>query len=237
MRHRLTKRPLSLFFVDLEPSPNNKDIYKIEKLVNAIIKFEPPYKKKTAVQCHRCQEYGHTRSYCREIPKCVKCGEEHFTEDCKKDRNAPAICALCSDNHPANYKGCPEYQKYMKSRIQYRKSTFQNPILNHKEKQIVPNASDFPPLPTHSLQNNTSNPNPQSVRKHEQPHDNAIYYPNPKPVWNTRNYSNHGTTNDQEELSQVLDKAFQRFENILKQQSVQINTLLNLITTLISKMR
>lgn len=45
IRNNKTKTPLPLFFVDLEPSPNNKDIYKIDLLLNAKIKIEPPKKK------------------------------------------------------------------------------------------------------------------------------------------------------------------------------------------------
>jgi hypothetical protein len=41
-RSRLTKEPLNLFFVDLEPATDNKDIYKIVKIQNKAIEIEPP---------------------------------------------------------------------------------------------------------------------------------------------------------------------------------------------------
>ena len=37
VRHRLTKEPLNLFFVDLEPAKNNKDIYNLTAIQNKII--------------------------------------------------------------------------------------------------------------------------------------------------------------------------------------------------------
>ena len=40
--HRETKEPLNLFFVDLEPADNNKDIYNITALQNKIINTETP---------------------------------------------------------------------------------------------------------------------------------------------------------------------------------------------------
>lgn len=46
IRHRVTKNPTCLFYVDLEPQRNNADIYKITKLMHAQVKFEPPCKKK-----------------------------------------------------------------------------------------------------------------------------------------------------------------------------------------------
>jgi hypothetical protein len=46
IRHRITKNPLSLFFVDLKRKPNNKEIYSINRLMNSVIKFEPPLQKK-----------------------------------------------------------------------------------------------------------------------------------------------------------------------------------------------
>jgi hypothetical protein len=40
IKHRVTKTSLSMFFVDLKPAPNNKDIFQIEYLQQCKIKFE-----------------------------------------------------------------------------------------------------------------------------------------------------------------------------------------------------
>jgi hypothetical protein len=111
-RHRITKDPLNLFFVDLEPSGNNKDIYKITRLQNSVIQIEPPRKGKHIVQCTRCQLYGHTKTYCNRPYVCVKCSGQHNTASCKKDNSTPATSAFCGGGHPANYKGCGFYQKH-----------------------------------------------------------------------------------------------------------------------------
>ena len=63
IRHRITKNPLSLFFIDIKQKHNNKEIYNINRLMNSIVKIEPPLVKKEMVQCKRCQRYGHTRKY------------------------------------------------------------------------------------------------------------------------------------------------------------------------------
>jgi hypothetical protein len=38
----LAKQPLSMFFIDLLPAPNNKEIYNVEFLQQCKIRFEPP---------------------------------------------------------------------------------------------------------------------------------------------------------------------------------------------------
>jgi hypothetical protein len=106
-RHRATKQPLNLFFVDLEPANNNKEVYNIERIQNVNIKIETPRKAKNSIiQCMRCQLYGHSKSYCNRPFVCVKCGGLHSTETCKNPKATPATCALCGGDHPANYKGC-----------------------------------------------------------------------------------------------------------------------------------
>ena len=47
-RNRITKDPLNLFFFDLEPAANNKDVYKITALQNKIIQVEPQGPTKTS---------------------------------------------------------------------------------------------------------------------------------------------------------------------------------------------
>lgn len=113
-RSRTSKEPLNIFFVDLEPANNNKDIYKLTNLQNRAIQIEPPKKTKGITQCMRCQQYGHSRTYCNRPFVCVKCGGSHNTIDCKKNRDTPARCALCNGSHPANYKGCEFYHKLFK---------------------------------------------------------------------------------------------------------------------------
>lgn len=75
------KLPLPLFFIELQQKDNNKEIYNIKKLVNTIITFEQPYKKRDIFQCTRCQAYGHTKNYCFRNPRYVKCTKKRLTSD------------------------------------------------------------------------------------------------------------------------------------------------------------
>ena len=127
VQKRTTKEPLNLFFIDLEPAQNNKDIYKITGLQNRVVHIEPPHtQKNTIIQCTvQCKQYGHSKSYCNKSFICVKCGGPHDTKTCRKTTNTPAKCALCGGNHPASYKGCEHYQKLVKgnSKINGQHST------------------------------------------------------------------------------------------------------------------
>ena len=60
-----------------------------------------PHVKKQTIQCLCCQDFGHTRSYCNNQLKYIRCGEKHLSNTCQKSSNLLAKCALCADDHPA----------------------------------------------------------------------------------------------------------------------------------------
>jgi hypothetical protein len=126
VKHRISKEPLPLFFVDLEPENNNKDIFKLEFLQNCKIRVEPPRRKNTIEQCTRCQDYGHSKTYCTKPFNCIKCSGPHDTQSCRKPRDTPAKCVLCSGSHPANYKICTEYRDLINSRNKDNHKTMKN---------------------------------------------------------------------------------------------------------------
>ena len=72
VRNPVTKQLMSMFFVDLKPSQKNAEIYNLKRLYHAVIKVEPPKPRRTVIQCSRCQEYNHTKNFCRQKPRC-KC--------------------------------------------------------------------------------------------------------------------------------------------------------------------
>ncbi|KAL4096691.1 hypothetical protein QTP88_021596 [Uroleucon formosanum] len=89
-RHRQSKLPLPIFFIDLEPDSANSAIFKLSSLCFTKIKVEAPYPKKDIPQCLRCQSYGHTRTYCSHQPRCVRCGDLHDFSLYLKNRSEPA---------------------------------------------------------------------------------------------------------------------------------------------------
>ncbi|CAG4981216.1 unnamed protein product [Colias eurytheme] len=112
IKQKVTKKPLPLFIIELKTKPNNKHIYEVKTLMNCIVSFEPPRPKRELPQCAKCQQYGHTKTYCRRSPKCIKCAGDHLSSDClRKTRSDSVKCVLCDGNHPANYKGCKIYRE------------------------------------------------------------------------------------------------------------------------------
>lgn len=107
IKQRNTNKPLSMFFVDLKQNNNNKEIYKINHLLNTVVSFEAPRSSREIPQCTRCQKYGHTKNFCHKNPRCVKCTDNHHTKDCpRKIKDDDVKCVNCNENHPANYRGC-----------------------------------------------------------------------------------------------------------------------------------
>lgn len=111
IRQRTTNINLPLFNIELAVNPNNKDIYKVTKLLNTIVKVEPPLPKREVPQCIKCQNFGHTKKYCHRNPRCVKCTGDHATDICpRKLRDKEVRCVNCGEDHPANYRGCSVYK-------------------------------------------------------------------------------------------------------------------------------
>ncbi|KAM8718300.1 hypothetical protein ACLKA7_001000 [Drosophila subpalustris] len=99
---RTNKKPMSLFFVNLELSSCNKDMFAIKRLYRCVVTIEPPLKSKEVLQCYRCQDTPRSTA---------GCGDDHHSNECTKPKELPACCALCKGIPPASYKGCKVYQK------------------------------------------------------------------------------------------------------------------------------
>ena len=109
------------------------ELRKVKAVFNTLVKWRYFERKPTdAVQCHRCQQFGHGMRNCNLLPLCVKCGEKHLSTECnlpKKadlelgDRNGTRDsikCANCSGQHTANYRGCPSRKNYLEKLAKIR---------------------------------------------------------------------------------------------------------------------
>ena len=155
------KKPQPMFKVELMPTQIQLQrgkvhpIYGVKFVVSRRVTVEDPYKRKGPVQCQNCQEYGHTRTYCKLKSVCVRCGDNHVSQDCKLDRENPTNkkCSNCGMNHTANYRGCSVY-KALNNQI---KSSQRKPTLNTAPAfQNIP--AGFPNLPNSHPDQNPSNP-------------------------------------------------------------------------------
>ncbi|GBP96520.1 hypothetical protein EVAR_69877_1 [Eumeta japonica] len=75
------------------------------------ITVEEPHKCTGPVQCHNCQEYGHTISYCKLPTVCAVCGELHGT---------PGDLELSIEN----------FTKKMNPPVEHASTTYQQPSFN-----------------------------------------------------------------------------------------------------------
>jgi len=73
IRHRITKEQPNLFFIDLEPALNNKEVYNITALQNRIIHFEPPRINKMRIpQCTTARHARKVKTRQQNVPCVVK---------------------------------------------------------------------------------------------------------------------------------------------------------------------
>ncbi|KAL0810519.1 hypothetical protein ABMA28_003452 [Loxostege sticticalis] len=196
------------------------------EIINA--KFGPDKKPTTtffvnlvAVQCQRCQQYGHTKNYCMKPYRCVKCAEAHKTSECKKkDRLSPATCALCLGPHPANYKGCEVYKEIIKRKyprgfpVSYKNEN-DNPENGNKNGKSQTQPINFNDVEEQPKKQDHREPN-RSYARVTQAHKNPSAEEQSQPTIT---------------LEHMLLKQSEKIDNLLQQMS----TLLQLITTLISK--
>lgn len=91
----------------------------IRGLQNQTISWESPNRKDKHIQCHRCQRFGHISRNCNSAYTCVKCDQKHAPGECQRSREDPSdpYCSNCKKpGHPANWRGCPSYKKYVEAR-------------------------------------------------------------------------------------------------------------------------
>lgn len=121
------------------------DLQKIRFVYNSVVRWKKFVKTPgMAIQCYRCQRYGHGSKHCNLTPMCVKCGQTHLTENCNvsvKDGNAQQTreqlkCANCGGNHTASYKGCKSRKTYLQHRldIKTKRKAVSKPFLTTSQK-------------------------------------------------------------------------------------------------------
>lgn len=204
--YKVTKIPLPLFFVDLEPSIKSAEIFHLSSLLHTKIKVEEPYKSKTISQCTNCQDYGHTKTYCGYPSRCVRCGSNHKSPDCPNQRSDPPKCALCSGDHPASYKGCSIYKDLQRAKKPYTKSNLVSTITRFNKTTV---RDSHPINDTHPIQ-----PDP--------------HFPTYAQATSGRS-ANNSTPSIAPDLNSTITNFLEDFKSL-------INPLISLLTTVIEKL-
>lgn len=211
IKHRATGNPLPLFYVDLEPQDNNKEIYSVRALLHTKITFEAPHQKRELPQCTKCQRYEHTQKYCNRKPRCVKCAGDHLTKNCQRTTEDDKVkCVLCNGSHPANYKGCKHYKDLQEKKF---------PQLRNKQIISQKNPPGFAPssyLPRH--------PN-LSYAQVVNGVNEELFIPS------TSSQKYHTTPQTTQQSDDICE-----LKSMMKDLMAQISPLINLLTILVSKM-
>lgn len=74
--------------------------------------------RRSLIQCHNCQRFGHTAVRCSSPPACSRCAAHHVTTACTCPETPPCPdhrtcthvtlqCALCGQEHRASFRDCP----------------------------------------------------------------------------------------------------------------------------------
>ena len=206
IRKAETRKPLPLFFVEILANENNKEIYQIKSLLNTVISFESPRKKREIPQCTNCQEYNHTKNYCFKSPVCVKCAKNHLTKDCSiKTKIKEVTCANCGGNHPASYKGCEVHKQIQQKLFPTLRDKAVASLEIRKESQI---------------QNNRIRAN----RSYAQAASQDVYQ------------TELPNTHTPEIVSKTETTQNNKFESMMIQLMTKMDTMLNLLTCLANKL-
>ncbi|CAF4927366.1 unnamed protein product [Pieris macdunnoughi] len=192
IRHRVTKEPLPVFYVKLEPKPNNKAIFDVKYFNNMKITFEAPYKKKEIIQCKRCQRFGHSKNQCFRPYRRVKCGSAHPTTTCKKKPDTEATCANCDEKHPASYKGCKVYKRYRERILKLDPKSKEKPMPNNKE---------------------TKNPDPRLGTKTNRTDNQSLTKTYSEATKTKEQDTQQDTKNDLGDFSDLMDIMFEKLQH------------------------
>ena len=114
-------------------------IYSLQYLLHRKISIEQPHKRREPVQCLNCNEFGHTKSYCKLTNVCVICSGIHPSAECPKNKEDPdaKVCSNCKGNHTANYRGCPVYQALKQKMIEAKQRRAPNfPTFDYSPQQF-----------------------------------------------------------------------------------------------------
>lgn len=230
------KQPQPMFKVELMPDSNTlpkgkiHPIYEIKYVLQRKITVEEPYKRSTPIQCLNCQEFGHTKTYCRLKSVCVVCSGNHKSSDCEisKADATSKCCSNCGQNHTANYRGCPVYLAINRNNKSARE------IRNPQAKTAT--------LRTNPIQTHTAmHPVPQEPRPITQSYatsyaDTLKYIPrtqNQNQIQTNDNNSNTNCDNISQMLMMLINN-IQQLTNSMQQmqelQRQQLQLLSNLIT-------
>ncbi|SPP90164.1 Hypothetical predicted protein [Drosophila guanche] len=165
VRSKKDGQPLDSFEVEVAPKSDSShlDVLQLTQLGTQTVTVVRQAKPVDPAQCHKCQAFGHTRTYCRRAFVCMKCAGAHMTIACAKPRSEPPKCANCQGSHISAYKGCPSF-KAARGRLLSHRVTKQE--MRRKNAELVQHKRQQ--WHQHQLQQPTEAANPRPRQQQQQ---------------------------------------------------------------------
>lgn len=113
--HSKRLKPKATFTAVLPKDQKWEAIYDVQYILLTKVTIEDYESRDGPPQCKRCLRWDHTTNYCWMPVRCIKCGGNHDRRECTLKDSDPAKCAGCKGAHPASWKGCPEYQRALRT--------------------------------------------------------------------------------------------------------------------------
>lgn len=155
MATKNTKYPI--YLVKFSGGAQFKDILKISSIFYIRVYWEKYQPRNKVTQCYNCQQYGHGARNCSLAPKCLKCGENHQSRDCKKPRDTPPHCANCPGEHLSNSKLCNAYLTYYNKINKNKGEKAEQRKIEDLERQLNNNDDNYPQLGQRTRHTSTPN--------------------------------------------------------------------------------
>ncbi|GAB0087493.1 hypothetical protein DMENIID0001_018020 [Sergentomyia squamirostris] len=138
------------------------DLKHITSVNNVIIQWKTFTRKNdpdplNALQCSRCQMFGHMHRFCGRSQICAHCGQHHALESCPNAQQQ-AKCVNCGLNHNSTSLDCTKRAEY----IELRRNAFRTRVNQNQRTSVriqrpeAPNINsmrDFPSMPATPSQN------------------------------------------------------------------------------------
>jgi hypothetical protein len=200
-----TKQPLSMFFIDLQPAANNKDIFNVEFLQRCKIRFEPPKHTRDIAQCANCQRYGIQKIFVTSSPDAL---------------NALVTSRLDSA-HVRNTLVLYDVSSAMAITLQTTRDARSTKTSKRKHINPCGRSSTLPPAPLQQTLH--TRPGVTYAQIAQQTVSNPIPSDQNLPTNPTK--QPHQTPSDIQDLKPLMKTLFE-----------QLDTMLNLLTTVLSKL-
>lgn len=125
--HRKTSEKLLLYFLDLEPKPNRRDIFNI-KYINQVyqptkLQLKHPTRKRQYYSAKGIKDLDTKNQRFRSF-RCIKCGC-CLTSTCLKTPEIEAFCTNCQGKYPASYKGRIKYKQNKEKKLKFKPTSLQ----------------------------------------------------------------------------------------------------------------